>query len=483
MTAIRQTQHGKRLTRAIQACVLSLAFCAVSGCILPGEDPEPPPGGDPLAAYVDTLKDNPTDIEAHANLLREQIKRGDVEGAQATVSHALFHISKDFRSHMLAAQFHRWQYDFLSAEKQLVEARELSPSNVEPRLALAALYRDALLEREELEQRRLAVALVAPEFKAELDLDYAFSLAQAGEGKAASEAAQRVIDAKGAGNSRFRAWILLGQIALDGGREEDAVAAALAARKEAPKERGPVRFAARLAGALQNPEPLLALFEDVLAKQEDPDSRFFALFGAWTATTKLAVILSQDADGERPHEYWTRLRDLDPGQLDALSRRYQVISLLPQRKEETQALRQMLENMQAGIPPLTNTLPELVRLWRAQDSLMLSAARPSLREIEQLQPRWPSRDLFLLKANALFGARLDDACMALLAQLKEPGKEEMAELRFMRWVVQIRQGQAIAVMREIEAMGEQQKADNATLLMLAITRFRTYRKTADAGGK
>lgn len=480
MNAERKTQNARLLLRATQICILNFAFLMVSGCILPGEDPEPPPGGDPLAAYVDTLKDNPTDIEAHANLLREQIKRGDVEGAQSTVAHALFHIPKDFRAHMLAAQFHRWQYDFLSAEKQLVAARELSPASVEPRLALAALYRDAMMEREELEQRRLAVELVSPEFRAELDLDYAFSLAQAGDANAASEAARRVIDAKGAGNSRFRAWILLGQIALDGSREEDAVAAALAARKEAPKERGPVRFAARLAGALQNPEPLLALFDEVLAKQEDPDSRFFALFGAWTATTRLAIILGQDADGERPHEYWTRLRDLDPGQLDAISRRYQVISLLPQRKEETQALRLMLENMQAGIPPLTNTLAELVRLWRAQDSLMLSSARPCLREIELLQPRWPSRDLFLLKANALFGARLDDACMALLAQLKEPGKEEMAELRFMRWVVQVRQGQSMRVMREIEALGESQKADNATLLILAITRFRTYRQ-AGAG--
>jgi len=481
LNAKRKTQNAKRLLQAIQFCVLSFAFCVTPGCILPGEEPDPPPGGDPLAAYVETLKDNPTDIEAHANLLREQIKRGDAEGAQTTVSHALFHCGKDFRAHLLAAQFHRWQYDFLSAEKQLLEARELAPSQVEPRLALAALYRDAMMEREELEQRKLAVALVEPKFKAELDLDYAFALAQAGEAQVATEAARRVVDAQGAGNSRFRAWILLGQLALDAGREDDAVSSALAARKEAPRERGPIRFAARLAGALQNPEPLVALFEEVLATQEDPDSRFFALFGAWTASTRLAIALGQDADGEKPHGYWTRLRDLDPAQLDAISRRFQLVNLLAARTEERDALKKLLTDMQAGIPPQPGTLPELTRLWRAQDCLMLSAARPCLSEIERLQARWPVRELFLLKANALFGARLDDACLAQLAQLRD--KEEMAELRFMRWVVQVRNGQSMAVMREIEVMGDSAKVDNATMLMAAITRFRTYRKVSDAGGK
>jgi hypothetical protein len=460
-----------------------LDFGVVSGCILPGEAPDPPPGGDPLDAYVETLKDHPTDMDAHASLLREQIKRGDVEGARGTVTHALFHCGKDFHAHFLAAQFHRWQYDFLSAEKSLIEARELAPANVEPRVALAALYRDTMLEREELEQRKLAVELIEKKFKPELDLDYAYSLAQAGEAQAAGDAARRVIIAEGAGQSRFRAWILLGQLALDAGKESEAVAAALEARKEAPTERGPIRFAARLAGALQNPQPLLALFDDVLAKQEDPDSRFFALFGAWTASTKLAIILSKDADGPDAHGYWTRLRDLDPGQLDAISRRYQVISLLPAHKEETAALRKMLEEMQAGIPPVPNTLAELVRLWRAQDCLMLNAARPCLQEIETLQARWPSRDLFMLKANALFGARDDDACLVQLAQLKDETKGEMPELRFMRWVVQLRKQQAREVMREIEAAAQGDKADNSTLLMEAITRFRTYRKAANAGGK
>lgn len=461
--------------------MLNTLFLLLSGCILPGDAPDPPPGGDPLEAYVDALKENPTDIEAHANLLREQIKRGDVEGAQATVTHALFHCGKDFRSRLLAAQFHRWQYDFLSAEKQLADARELAPSSVEPRLALAALYRDALMEPEELEQRRLAVELIDAKFKPELELDYAFALAQAGQSGAAAEAARRVIDASGAGNARFRAWILLGQIALDRGHEDEAIAAALAARNESPRERGPVRFAARLAGAVQNPQPLLPLFEEVLARQEDPDSRFFALFGAWTATTRLAIALRQDADGERPHGYWARLRDLDPGQLDAIARRYQLLCLLPSRTEERDALKKMLTDMQAGLPPVPSNVAELSRLWRAQDCLMLSAARPCLAEIDALLPRWPSRELLMLRANALFGARQDEACLVALAQLRD--KEESAEFRFMRWVVQLRNGQAMAVMKEIESQGPVGKADNATLLVLAIARFRTYRKAGDAGGK
>ncbi len=37
--------------------------------------------------------------------------------------------------------------------------------------------------------------------------------------------------------------------------------------------------------------------------------------------------------------------------------------------------------------------------------------------------------------------------------------------------------------REIETMAQGDKADNATLLMEAIARFRTYRKAGTAGGK
>jgi hypothetical protein len=62
-------------------------------------------------------------------------------------------------------------------------------------------------------------------------------------------------------------------------------------------------------------------------------------------------------------------------------------------------------------------------------------------------------------------------------------KEEEPELRFMRWVIQMRQGQASAVMREIEALPENARIDNATTLMVSIARFRTYRKSGDAGGK
>jgi hypothetical protein len=365
----------------------------------------------------------------------------------------------------------------------MIEARELAPADAIPRVALAALYHDTLLEAEELEQRRLAVELVDKKFKAELDLDYAFSLAQAGEGKAAGDAARRVIITEGAQGVRFRAWILLGQLALDAGNEGEAVAAALEARKEAPTERGPIKFAARLAAALQNPEPLLPLFEDVLAKQEDPDSRFFALFGAWTTSTKLAIVLGKDADGPVAHGYWVRLRDLDPGQLDALSRRYQVISLLPAHKEETDALRRILEEMKAGMPPIPGTLSDLARFWRASDCVLLSAARPCLQEVAILEKRWPVRDVMLLKASALLGARQDEALLLQLALLKLDYKAEMPELRYMRWLAQVRQGHAKEVLREIDAMPQDAKTDNATLFMQAITRFRTYRKAGTAGGK
>ena len=456
----------------------------VSGCIVPGA-----PGqddlqnvDDPAVKLVDQLKDKPADLETHADLLRLQIQRGDVVGARGTVEHALFHCGKDFRAHMLAAQFHRWHMDLLTAEKSLLTARDLAPVQVEPRIALAALYRDAVLETQELEQRKIVVEIADSKLKAEFDLDFAYALSQAGQAKPAAAAAQRVIDAAGAGKARARAWILLSQLALDAGDEPAAINAALEARKSDPKERGPLRFIARLAGALKNPEPLLKSFDEALATQEDPEIRFAALFGAWTACTKLAVVAQKNPDGADAHAYWMRLRDLDPGQLDAVSRRYQVVSLLQNYTEETKALKALLEEQRVGVPSLPGSLVSLMRVWRAEDCLRLGAAHASLLELQQLEGRETGLgELRLLRATALFVARDDEACLRLVNQMIQESKSEPDELVAMRWQIALRQGKALELMRELEAQGE--KTTNAALWTLAVTRFQVYRKGAAGGGK
>ena len=90
----------------LTACLLLL----LAGCTLtPAENDELPAGvSDPKEELVAHIKDNPEDLDSHADLLRLQIKDGDVEGAGTTVAHALNFNGDDYRAHLLAAQFHRW---------------------------------------------------------------------------------------------------------------------------------------------------------------------------------------------------------------------------------------------------------------------------------------------------------------------------------------------------------------------------------------
>ncbi len=455
-----------------------------AGCIVPGAPDESDLNAvdDNAVVLVDRIKDKPTDLEAHADLLRLQIQRGDAEGARGTVEHAMFHNPGDFRAPLLAAQFYRWQLDLITAEKMLLKSRDLAPAAVEPRIALAALYSECALEEQELQQRRIVTELAEAAFRAEFELDYAYALSHAGRPAEAAQAARRVVDAAGAGKARARAWILLAQLALDAGEEAACLTTALEARKADIRERGPLRFLARLAGALQNPEPLLKSFDEALATQEDPEARFAALFGAWTACTKLAVAAGRDPDGQDAHAYWARLRDLDPGQVDALSRRYQVVSLLPTYTEETSAVKQMIEEQRVGLPAKVQSLDRLMLLWRAEDCLRLGAARPSiaaLRALEKAEPALPG--LRLMLATALFVARQDGPCRDLLASLLAEAKAEPDELMALQWQLDLRAGKAPELARALEARGEQ--TTQAALWTLAVARLHTYRRgEGKAGG-
>ncbi|MCC6574502.1 MAG: hypothetical protein IT462_12000 [Planctomycetes bacterium] len=452
-------------------CPLILLCLLLASCVAP--DPLEAPEGDKAAELVARLKDHPTDVEASADLLRIQMERSDAEGARLTVEHTMFHCSGDFRAYLLAAQYHRWQLDLLTAEKELRKARELVPLRVEPRVALAALYRDAALDTDELIQREAAVQLADDATRAELLLDLIYTRATGGQAQRALDQARALANSAAPSLVRCRAWLLISELALDASDETSAVAALLEARKLEPRDRSVVRFAARLAAALANPAPLRAMFEDVLAKQEDPEARFGALFGLWTTDVCLALRAEKDAFSKEIEATWLRLLEIDEGQPDALSRRYLLISLHEHRKPEAERIKQRLEQLGFGAPATASSAAALVRLWRAEDCLRLGAAHPCLAELDQLMPREPRMPaLKLLRATGLFVTRQDAACIeyinGLLAETQGKGDELIA----MKRQIQLRQGKAIELVRELE--GSEPTSQN-DIWVLAVARFHTYR--------
>jgi hypothetical protein len=180
----------------------------LAGCTITPEDPDELPEGyaDPKEDLVEHLKDHPNDLDSHADLLRMQIKDGDAEGAGTTVGHALKHNGGDYRAHLLAAQFHRWQADLISAEKSLLTARDLAPDKLEPRVALSGLYNQTYLEAEELEQRRIALELADATLRSEFLLDFAYANADLGhDDQAAALASQLLADGNALAGARWRA--------------------------------------------------------------------------------------------------------------------------------------------------------------------------------------------------------------------------------------------------------------------------------------
>lgn len=455
----------------VQRFVLPMGLCVLllcaTACTLTPEGPDEPGNiVDQKQELVGRINDSPTDLEAHADLLRLQIRDGDLEGAEATVSHALKHNGADFRAHMLAAQYHRWQADLISAERSLFTARDLAPNRLEPRVALSGLYHQCYLEEAELEQRRIALELAEPALREEFTLDLAYALSQLGRDEQAEALARPMIaDQQARADNRGKAHSLLAEIALRKGDGATAIAQLAAAIKLRPKEAGLIQFAARLVTAVEEPAALSAVFDDTLATQDVLEARWAALFGKW--------MLSVRAGDGAAAKWLERLEAVAPGHPDILTRQYQVAKLDPRSDREAEVLRKQLEESDFGVPDSPTTLPALLMLWRAEDALRIGAPDTALEQLAQLEARETGLPgLRVLRTIALFKAREDETCLgaidAWLAESKEPDQL----LQGMRWWIMLRTGRGKEVLVEVE--GETQPT-NATVWIHAVARFHVYR--------
>ncbi|MBZ0137859.1 MAG: hypothetical protein K8I27_15975 [Planctomycetes bacterium] len=460
------------MRRLLLLCVLLLA-----GCTIMPDDPEQMPEGynDPKEDLVAHLKDNPDDLDSHADLLRMQIKDGDVEGANTTVSHALKHNGGDYRAHLLAAQLHRWQADLISAEKSLLVARDLAPEALEPRVALSSLYNQTYLEAEELTQRRVAVDLAGAEFRSEFVLDYAYAAAALGNDAQAGEFANALLAEDDAPPDRLsRAHVLLCEIALRADRETDAVNQLLEALKHQPDYDGLQQYAARMVTAVSDAKALAPVFDKTLETQDRVELRWAALFGKWM----LAVKASDDPLDDEVNNWYRRLDAVSPSHPDTLSRYYQLLKLDPRRDDEAEATLEQLREIEFGEPPAVSSLTSLLRLWRAEDALRLNAPNITLSELTQLEVREPDVEgLRIMRTMALFKARENDKCLENLDNWFEQSEEPDEFLVAMRWWILLRDGRSLEVLAELRE--REKEPTNASLWIEAVARFHVYRKGGD----
>ncbi|MBK8205462.1 MAG: hypothetical protein IPK87_01590 [Planctomycetes bacterium] len=480
--SFRQRQHFASPRRTFAAVLLCCA-CLLAGCTLVPEPPEEPGEVvDQKQELVERIKDTPTDIEAHADLLRLQIRDGDVEGAEATVSHALKFSGTDYRSHLLAAQYHRWQSDLLSAEKSLFTARDLAPQRLEPRVALSGLYHQTYLEAEELEQRRITLELADPSFRNEFMLDLAYANAQLGrDAQAAELATQLVANTTAAAEARSRAHALLSEIALRATDDKAAIEHLIAARKLRPAEAGLVQYAARLVTAVADPTGLDAVFDDTLATQDVLEARWAALFGKWMLAVRSAEAGKKDPLAQDTDQWYLRMEAIAPGHPDTLTRHYQLQRLDPARDRQAEETRKKLEASEFGVPDSPTTLTAVVMLWRAEDALRIGAPQVGLQQLTQLEAREPGLPgLRVLRTIALFKAREDDACLGSIEAWQAENKEPDALLESIRWWILLRRGNGKQVMVEVEKNLE--APNNATLWIQAVARFHVYRAGAPKNG-
>lgn len=461
------------------ACVLLLGACTV----VPEE--ELPEGvEDPKQDLVAHILDNPSDLDAHADLLRLQVRDGDAEGARTTVGHALKHNGTDFRSHLLAAQYHRWQVDLINAEKSLLTARDLAPRRLEPRVALGSLYHQTYLETDELEQRRLAVELADPALRPEFSLDLAYAAALQGKDEQA-EALAKPLSEDAANNAavRSRAWLLLCETALRRGDEAAAADACRKAFELRPTETGLVQYAARLCTVVSaevNGQTLQPVFDKVLETQDVAESRWAALYGKWISTVTTALAKGTDAFADDNEILWRRVDAIAPDHPDTLTRRYQALALVPERKEEFEAAGAKLDTGGFGKPAAARSAGAVLRLWRAEDALRLNAFSICLAEVDQLLVREPELpNLRVLRALALFKARNDAACLEAIQAMAAESETPDEMLLSVRWWVLLRQGRSKDVLDELaNAPGE---PTNARLWVEAVATFHLYRGAANSG--
>lgn len=457
--------------------LLLLTLLLLAGCTILPDDPDALPEGynDPKEELVAHLKDNPNDLDAHADLLRMQIKDGDGEGANTTVSHALKHNGGDYRAHMLAAQLHRWQADLISAEKSLLAARDLSPEALEPRVALSGLYNQTYLEAEELEQRRIAVDLASVEYRSEFVLDYAYACATLGKDERASEFANMLLTEADAPPDRLsRAHVLLCEIALRADREADAVSHLLDALKLQPDYEGLQQYAARTVTAVNDASALAPVFEKTLETQDRVELRWAALFGNWM----LAVKSAEDPLSNDVNQWYRRLDAVSPSHPDTLSRYYQLLKLDEKRTSDAKEVLQRLKEIEFGEPPAVSSKASLLRLWRAEDALRLNAPNITLSELTQLEVREPDvSGLRIMRTMALFEARENEKCLKNLDNWFEQSEEPDEFLVAMRWWILLRDGRSMEVLNELRAREEE--PTNASLWIEAVAKFHVYRSGDD----
>lgn len=452
----------------------------LAGCTLTPAEQDPLPEGvsDPKEELVEQIKDNPTDLDSHADLLRMQIKDGDTEGARTTVAHALKFNGGDFRSHLLAAQYHRWQGDLISAEKSLLTSRDMEPAKLEPRVALSGLYNQTYLEEEELEQRRIALELSDPAFKPEFTVDYAYAAAALGREDKASELAKKLISEKDAPADRLsRAHILLCELALRAENEDEAISQLLKARALQPNYEGIVQYAARMVTGVSDGSALEPMFDETLATQDRAEMRWAALFGKWMLAIQGAAKAETDPLATDVDNWWRRLDAVSPSHPDTISRRYQLLMLDPKNAAEAAKTAEQLKQIDFGAPPVANKLSNLMRLWRAEDALRLGAPAITLDEVSQLEIREPGLEgLRVMKVMALFKARDDKDCLGELNSWLDETEQDDEFLVAMRWWVMLRSGRALDVMRELEK--RQDDPTNASLWIEAVAKFHVYRAGA-----
>lgn len=461
--------------------LLLLCLLLLAGCTIVPDDPDALPEGysDPKEELVEHLKDNPNDLDTHADLLRMQIKDGDVEGASTTVAYAIKHNGGDYRAHMLAAQFHRWQADLISTEKSLLTARDLAPQALEPRVALSGLYNQTYLEAEELEQRRIAVELADTPYRSEFVLDYAYALAALGRDSAAAEAANVLISEADAPAGRLsRAHVLLCEIALRADREKDAVEELLKALKLQPDYDGLLQYAARMVTAVNDAAPLGPVFEATLQTQDRVELRWAALFGKWMLAVKAADDLTNEASRAEVETWYRRLDAVSPSHPDTLSRHYQLLKLDPEREAEAADALEQLKEIEFGEPPAVTTKSSLLRLWRAEDALRLNAPNITLSELTQLEVREPDvGGLRLMRTMALFEARENEKCLENLDNWFEQSEQPDEFLVAMRWWILLRDGRSLEVLNELRQRDEE--PTNASLWIEAVAKFHVYRGGGD----
>jgi len=472
--SVTSARNGRPTSRHRLLIIAHWSFAVlaalVSSCALPGEEPLPDGMSDNRADLVGHIRDNPNDIDAHADLLRMQIKSGDVEGAMATVSHVLKHNERDFRAHLLDAQFQRWQLNLLGAEAGLRKARDIAPERLEPCVALAGLYNQSYLQREEVRIREIAAGLAPVELRAEFLLDLGLCHWQVRDAERA--ATLNADDAGIPAAVRARALVMRAEMALGRGGSGDAAGYIRAAFRLDPENTGILQFAARAVTVLDDPAPLGELFDETLAGKDRAELRWTALFGHWM----LAVRKAADSDPlAEPVERWRlRLEVMEPGHPDVAVRYLQLLRLRPEREAEAKQLEESLNDYGLGTPPAPDTQAALLALWRAEDALRTGAPSVALATIARLEETQPDLEgLRLMRIMALFVACDFALCLEQIDRWLAESGEADEMLLSTRWVILLRLNRPADVLADIRA---RELKSNAARWFEAVANFHTYRQ-------